>query len=469
MGRKKLQAKQWGSNLEKARLTRLAKQTARKERRKQTLKVREIDPNPSQSSTLSTLQDASPIYLAAKEPPKLTGRRLVAIKSLNTAIETMTHHSSICKSGPITILQEKRAGLEIELVYECSCGEKFSVYSSDQSTSLNANEGLVWGCQISATGYTAASSILTTLDIAPPAFGTYKRQQDVFQKVISEAAEADMKKWAQKEKELAIEANDFVTLQKVVKEDGKEDRLEETQYPATMVILDGGWSKRSYGHSFSSNCGVAVIIGVRTGKVIYSAVEISTCAVCDRKRTNEIPPHDCCKTWTGPPTGMESAIILKGFKSSIKEYGLVYSAFIGDGDSSVHTKVKNVYPGIQVKKIECKNHVVRNFTTKLMDIATNRVKGADAKISTDERRIVNPKLHRFRVALRQAIRYNSENSTNFIDLRNDILNIPMHIFGNHTKCRGYYQCKDTDVNEVPSVSKMVFWSPMMRAIERAAS
>lgn len=72
---------------------------------------------------------------------------------------------------------------------------------------------------------------------------------------------------------------------------------------------------------------------------------------------------------------MESEIIVEGFRRSMKMHGLVYKQILGDGDSSVYRKVLESCPygpTVFIEKIECKNHVLRNYGSKLRDICTNR-------------------------------------------------------------------------------------------------
>jgi hypothetical protein len=268
----------------------------------------------------------------------------------------------------------------------------------------------------------------------------------------------NMRMWAQKEKELALAKGDFVIIN-------------NQKYAKITVVLDGGWSKRSYQHSFSANCGIAVIIGARTGKVIYTSTKISTCLICDSKK-RKCKNHLCWKNWTDAPNGMEKAIILEGFKRSIEDYGLVYWKFIGDGDSSVFKTVMSIYPGIQVEKIECTNHVCRNFTTRLMDISKNKIRGKDSlTISLEERRIFNPSIRRFKAALKQAIFHHNSIGSDWNDLFDDIWNIPNHIFGSHEKCKSYFckGAKEGERNLVPFISKMNLWRALEQALDRPAS
>ena len=50
--------------------------------------------------------------------------------------------------------------------------------------------------------------------------------------------------------------------------------------PAVMVIVDGGWSKRSHHHSCNAKSGAGVIIGQATGKLLYMGVRNKYCTAC---------------------------------------------------------------------------------------------------------------------------------------------------------------------------------------------
>ena len=51
------------------------------------------------------------------------------------------------------------------------------------------------------------------------------------------------------------------------------------------------------------------------------------------------------KNWDGPSASMETDIILCGFKEAESKYGLRYTTFIGDGDSSLHPNLITGVPG----------------------------------------------------------------------------------------------------------------------------
>jgi len=98
--------------------------------------------------------------------------------------------------------------------------------------------------------------------------------------------------------------------------------------------------------------------------------------------SKEPSTHKCYKNWEGKSTAMESDIILEGFKQSINMHNLIYNKLIGDGDSSVTKKLRIAQPygpNCLVKKIECKNHILRNYISKINDMAAKR-KSSSGKV-----------------------------------------------------------------------------------------
>lgn len=134
--------------------------------------------------------------------------------------------------------------------------------------------------------------------------------------------------------------------------------------------MDGGWAKRSYGHRYSSTSGVACIIGEKTKKLLFIGVKNKFCYGCSVNCSKE--KHVCYLNYKGTSSGMEQEIIVEGFNTSEKDYGLRYKYMIGDGDSSVYSKViQKVSYGRRVQKLECANHITRAFTSNLHKIASN--------------------------------------------------------------------------------------------------
>ena len=64
---------------------------------------------------------------------------------------------------------------------------------------------------------------------------------------------------------------------------------------------------------------------------------------------------------------METYIILQGFKEAESKYGVRYTTFIGDGDSSTHPNLITGVPGWShaIEKLECANHAIKCYRGSL--------------------------------------------------------------------------------------------------------
>ena len=154
-----------------------------------------------------------------------------------------------------------------------------------------------------------------------------------------------MAKAAEKEKRIAIEKESF-----------------HKGVPCITVVVDGGWSKRTHEHSHNAKFRVAIIIGLETGKLLHLGVRNKYCSVC-AVAENQPQEHDCYKNWDGPSSSMETDLILEGFKITESKYGLRYTKFVGDGDSTVHPTLIAEVPGWghAIHKVECANHATKCY------------------------------------------------------------------------------------------------------------
>lgn len=104
------------------------------------------------------------------------------------------------------------------------------------------------------------------------------------------------------------------------------------------------------------------------------------CTPCARALAlgEEPKQHTCYKNWGvgDRSSSREPAIISDGFACSVKMYNVKYAQLIADGNGSVYKRIleKMPYKTKTVEKIECKNHLLRNFCNKLRQIsaASNR-------------------------------------------------------------------------------------------------
>lgn len=193
---------------------------------------------------------------------------------------------------------------------------------------------------------------LSVIDILCMNSATYTKYHAEVASTWESTAVEKMKEAAQEEAEYAKRMNS----------------VDEEGYSLVSVIAVGCWSKRSYRTNYNALSGVAAIVGQHTRKVLYYiGVRNKFCTYCARAASqgNAPKPHTCGKNHDGSSASMESSIIVEGFKQSL--YGIKYHRMIVDGDSSTYKKLleSRPYNNITVEKVECRNHLLRNYTNKL--------------------------------------------------------------------------------------------------------
>lgn len=161
---------------------------------------------------------------------------------------------------------------------------------------------------------------------------------------------------------------------------------------------------------------------------------------------------------------MESAIIVEGFLFFEKEYGLLISRFIGDGDSSVHKRLLEKFPTKKITKIECRNHLLRNFGTKLLAISK------DTKFDIQCRKILGSETQRITKDIRCAIKYrkkeNVSRANQILNLQADIKNTPFHIFGDHSNCSSYFCSTKSSINMIPKMKDSKILAEIQQHLKR---
>jgi len=102
---------------------------------------------------------------------------------------------------------------------------------------------------------------------------------------------------------------------------------------------------------------------------------------------------------------MEAAIIFEGFKQSESMYGIRYHRLIADGDSSVYKQILDTrpYKSLTVEKVECKNHLLRNFCKKLKEISIKKEAG-----KLQHRKLLQNNILRLRRGIVSAIQYRKQ-------------------------------------------------------------
>ena len=311
------------------------------------------------------------------------------------------------------------------------CLKEFQFATSSRARGLSGgqywecNLAAVWGQMATGGGHAPLTESMAILGIPSLTKKTFmaieKRIGDWWRTLFNES----MKQAGEEEKAIAL---------------SKDSRYD---IPRITVIVDGGWSKRAHKHSYNAKSGVGIIIGKETGKILFMGVRNKYCTICHNASGGTIPEHTCFLNWDQSSSAMETDIIVEGFCQSETQHGLHYTEFIGDGDSSVHpTLVRKVPYGTLIKKVECANHAVKCFRGTLENLVQDNpsYKGRGKLTEAMRRRLTR--------SARCAIIMRSQES-NKVEavkkLQRDLMNIPLHCFGSHSKCSPEF-CKTAQKN-----------------------
>lgn len=347
-------------------------------------------------------------------------------------LQEIGSHSSMfnCSLSTVELVGEKRTGLYSEFSMKCQmCGANFVLKSSDNNLGIkmDINEEAVAGIMSVGAGITQLNTLLCHINMPPMSLRLYQSTHDRISQWWKKTADHCMTEAGKEEKSHALSIGS----------------VDDNGTPMISVSGDACWSKRSYGTNYSASSGVGAIVGNHSKKVLYYGVKNKTCNICLRAQSKETQPpkHECFENFKGPSTAMEAAIITEGFKKSLDNHGLIYNQYVADGDSSTYASIRNSrpYANVTVGKIECKNHLLRNYCKGLLSIANNtsyHVKG---------RKMLKQNYLRIRWGIDSSIKYWTTQNISFEEkvrkIKEDIINGPFHIFGDHTKCASYF-CTD---------------------------
>ena len=79
--------------------------------------------------------------------------------------------------------------------------------------------------------------------------------------------------------------------------------------PATTVVVDAGWSKRSHKHSYNAKYTVGVIFSAATKKLLFIGVRNKYYSVraISKHQSTSTPLHHCFKNWSGCHVGLHNS------------------------------------------------------------------------------------------------------------------------------------------------------------------
>lgn len=332
----------------------------------------------------------------------------------------------------MVLVSEIKRGLNSTFKFQCKkCGVLRKLHACPKKdNSLNCNEDAVLGITSVGSGYYHLKEIFTNLNVPVMSNTSYNKIQKSQQKDWRNVAEESALNALYEEIELAktlgsVDVNGFALI---------------------PVVSDGGWGKRSYGKAFNSLSGCAVIIGLRTKKVVFYGVRNKYCHTCKIAQSKCTPPneHECNINYKGPSSGMEADILVEGFRSC-EEHGARFHQLVADGDSNTYKTLRDIriYRDLFIEKFECVNHLSRNFRTKFTALSSV------SKFDSDLRNHIKPsKGNDIAKGIKTAAKHWRESGLHITEkirnLEDDIMNAPSHYFGVHHKCKSYFCKKATE-------------------------
>lgn len=400
--------------------------------------------NCNSSSNVFQTEDPSSTVEVPKFPQNdiaLEGRRIVKITSFLDDLKIASSHSpTSCGFNNLILQKEVITGMSSNLSFVCNqCHRDFHISTSGEATNdYNIEHAAVEGIMSIGSGFYGLEEFLSTIAVPCMSNYGYSKIQNKLRDDWKVTSDLNMRENVECEKLLAIERGDVDT-------DGM---------PLLTVITDGSWSKRSYRSGYNALSGAASIVGYHTGKVIWMGVRNKFCRICSISGSKTPRPHICNSTFNGPSTAMEADIIVEGFLASEELYGVRYKKFIADGDSSVHNKLiqSKPYKNLIIEKVECRNHLYRNFNSKITDFQK------DTKFNLSSRKNIKKYEKRFSAAIRRAVSFRKSMSNSLEEkiqlLQKDIENAPYHILGEHGNCDKYF-CTGNKPNEINCVPAMI--------------
>ncbi|CAH1109256.1 unnamed protein product [Psylliodes chrysocephalus] len=297
-----------------------------------------------------------------------------------------------CAISQCDIINETRDGYFSSFTIKCKmCGITSCLNTDDPTTKLDVNMTAVIGSTCIGNGQWQLEEFTSVLNMPALNSVQYNTVHNKMEKIVDNVFLEELRKAGEEEAAIAQEKGD----------------VDSTGTPYITVIADGAWSKRSYKTNYNALSGVAVIIGEATKKVLFMGVKNKFCTICLKFETKieDAPQHQCAKNWKGSSTSMESAIILDGFQCSVEMHGLKYTTLVGDGDNSITKKLSShkPYGATPIQKIECVNHLLRNFCNKLKDFSKSRTSpSSHLIIPLNLRKKLESNILRFRIAIKKA-------------------------------------------------------------------
>ena len=338
--------------------------------------LQETQPDASACKLSEFLQDDSDNELEGDETDNEDDgeRRLIEYSHVNNLLAS-TALCAFCREATLAIVEVRRQGLVPIVRMACSsCGMGNTASLGTKGavgSHYDLNRRSVLAMRCIGKGYASMKLMFSVMGLpCPMSRSTFYDHHKVMCASIATVASDSMDK-------AAIRVIDL-------------NRMED--HPDRIpVTIDGTWMERG----FSSLYGVVFVVTWQTGQVVDYCVLSKHCAKCKhwkaKRRRGAISQEEyaawksdhqpeCDINTASSAPGMETEGVRRLFRRS-QERNLVYTSYIGDGDSKGYQAVLSdkPYGDVEIVKEECIGHVAKRLGKALRDLKKNKAPLADGK------------------------------------------------------------------------------------------
>ena len=232
---------------------------------------------------------------------------------------------------------------------------------------FDVNRRLVLAANSNGIGFTQLKGFFAMMNLPPPMhLKTWQFYQKTVHRGVHRAADRHLQE--------AAEQVRLVYQELQLADPTPQGRLD------ISVSFDGSWHKRGR----TSHNGIAAVIEIYSGLVVDFVTLSNYCHGCEIGPKPEAANHaewershqaNCQKNIHCSSQAMESEAALILWRRSEHLHNFRYMEMLGDGDGKAHTKVnaEKVYgEGVEVRKIDCCNHVTKRMGTALRNLVEKR-------------------------------------------------------------------------------------------------
>lgn len=300
-----------------------------------------------------------------------TAYRIIEFFTVFTALSDILVCGS-CKSK-VTFKETPMRGVGFKIIVSCARCDATAINSGPMiGNGYEVNRRLILAMRLLAVSGEGINLFCNVMDIGK---GFAKETYNRLTKVLNESCKTVFDFCCKK------------AVQEAIAENEKLEISPATDFP---VSGDGTWKKRGHLSLF----GVVTLIAATVKKCVALCVKSSFCQVCANNKLKKGTPEyivwwadhesECSKNHSGSSGAMEPAAACELFKESKTKYGVRYSIYIGDGDSSTFKNItdKNPYDDeLIVMKRECVGHVQKRMGTRLRNLKQKEKLGGAGKLT----------------------------------------------------------------------------------------